>query len=426
MKFTGKNLTLFVKLFYTKASFLIDKILKVLSIQRIIIERRVNKHLNELPAFLKNGEGVVIISHDASKTGAPFVALNIAKTLACNFKKKVVTVLIQGGPLENQFKECGIVINLSHVSLNSIEIKEKALADRVFRALADLGVSKCICNTVLGGMLMSFIEKNNFSCINLIHEQSESIKKNNYVEATNNILDYSNKIVFSSNFVRKDFEDNFRKTKSEIYVRPQGIFLNNLFRDKKEEASILLRKKLRIENTARIILGCGTGSLRKGVDIFFEIASRISCDTKSGKCYFLWLGEWEPKLKIELLKRAKDLGFFHKLILIDFENDPSVFFAGADVFLLPSRQDPFPSVVLNAMDAGTPVIAFDKGGGAPEILVNQQGIIVSYLDVFAMGKELSNLLNNKNTYNNISIKSKKAVETDFNFESYVQFLLTKI
>jgi len=43
-------------------------------------------------------------------------------------------------------------------------------------------------------------------------------------------------------------------------------------------------------------------------------------------------------------------------------------YRAAQVFVLPSREDPFPLVALEAVHAGLPVLAFIGGGGAPELL----------------------------------------------------------
>jgi glycosyltransferase involved in cell wall biosynthesis len=57
---------------------------------------------------------------------------------------------------------------------------------------------------------------------------------------------------------------------------------------------------------------------------------------------------------------------------------------GADLFLLPSREDPYPLVNVAALGCGVPVIAFDGAGGAPEAIGTDGGAVVPYLDVSAM------------------------------------------
>jgi len=52
--------------------------------------------------------------------------------------------------------------------------------------------------------------------------------------------------------------------------------------------------------------------------------------------------------------------------LAGLQSDLTDYYLGADVFLMTSREDPLPNVVIESMYAGLPVIAFAEGGGTPE------------------------------------------------------------
>jgi glycosyltransferase involved in cell wall biosynthesis len=65
--------------------------------------------------------------------------------------------------------------------------------------------------------------------------------------------------------------------------------------------------------------------------------------------------------------------------------DVGGFFCAADVFTLTSREDPFPSVVLEAMQAGLPTVAFQDSGGIPDMLAQYgAGVAVPLGDAAAM------------------------------------------
>ena len=106
-------------------------------------------------------------------------------------------------------------------------------------------------------------------------------------------------------FVKNDFIKSFGKFENEILVRPQGIYLKNTFDEDIDVAYRVLRKRLEIEPTAKIILACGFANLRKGVDLFYEIANQISVEAKELKCYFVWMGEWDVTLKDKLKLQTK-------------------------------------------------------------------------------------------------------------------------
>jgi len=63
------------------------------------------------------------------------------------------------------------------------------------------------------------------------------------------------------------------------------------------------------------------------------------------------------------------------------------------VFLLTSREDPFPSVVLEAMSAGVPSVAFEESGGVPDLLREfGAGCAVPLGDAAAMVRQMRALV----------------------------------
>ena len=57
--------------------------------------------------------------------------------------------------------------------------------------------------------------------------------------------------------------------------------------------------------------------------------------------------------------------------LVDPTLDIGLYNAGADLYLLTSREDPFPNVVLEALDAKLPVIGFKNAGGFEDVVTEK-------------------------------------------------------
>jgi glycosyltransferase involved in cell wall biosynthesis len=64
-----------------------------------------------------------------------------------------------------------------------------------------------------------------------------------------------------------------------------------------------------------------------------------------------------------------------------------------DVFTLPSREDPFPLVVLEAMALARPVVGFDVGGVREQL--DDTGVVVDAEDVSAMANAVVALLDDE-------------------------------
>jgi hypothetical protein len=105
--------------------------------------------------------------------------------------------------------------------------------------------------------------------------------------------------------------------------------------------------------------------------------------------HLLWVGDLDPVISAYLgaeLAAAEATGTFHRL---PFQTDGADWLATADVHLLTSREDPYPSVVLEAMSAGVPTVAFEEAGSAPDLLREfGAGVAVPLGDAAAMVRQL--------------------------------------
>src|SRR5258708_40252674 len=64
------------------------------------------------------------------------------------------------------------------------------------------------------------------------------------------------------------------------------------------------------------------------------------------------------------------------------------FFNTIYLYLLSSREDPYPLVVLEAADYKKPTVCFNGGGGAVEFVADDAGTIIPYLDITAAGEAI--------------------------------------
>ena len=65
-------------------------------------------------------------------------------------------------------------------------------------------------------------------------------------------------------------------------------------------------------------------------------------------------------------------------------DDSAQYLKVADIFVLPSREDPFALVALEAADCGLPIVCFDKAGGIPDFVAEEAGYAVPLEDLESM------------------------------------------
>ena len=88
-----------------------------------------------------------------------------------------------------------------------------------------------------------------------------------------------------------------------------------------------------------------------------------------------------------------------------------------------SREDPFPSVVLEAMDAQIPVVAFEGTSGFGQLLQRGCGILAPAFDTDAMAAAIVKIFNDPKLAAQMGEIGSMIVKSEFNFRQYVQDLL---
>jgi glycosyltransferase involved in cell wall biosynthesis len=112
------------------------------------------------------------------------------------------------------------------------------------------------------------------------------------------------------------------------------------------------------------LVAAGRLSDQKGFDILLEAMALVRNSLPNSQLTILGEGD----LRSELLAQRERLSLNEAVHLPGFQSNPFPYFKHADLFVLPSRFEGLPLVVLEAMAVGTPVVASDCPGGLREIL----------------------------------------------------------
>ncbi len=110
----------------------------------------------------------------------------------------------------------------------------------------------------------------------------------------------------------------------------------------------------------KMVVAIGRLTRQKGFDRLIPMIARL------GDIRLAILGTGPDREALLALANASGLG--ERLLLPGFVADPVPWLAHADVFALPSRWEGFGHVIVEAMAAGTPVIAFDCPHGPRDII----------------------------------------------------------
>lgn len=367
---------------------------------------------SSLDAELRHG--IAIVSHDASRTGAPLIALNIARELVEARGVPVVTILLAPGELEPEFARLGPLFVVPpgrsreyhrdprpwlRLAKRAVYIKDTITHDRIWRRiskyLARRQIRYGVYNTVLSGSAAVRLKELDLASIGLVHELPHLIRINNWTEEATALIEGTEALVFPCPQVQAAFVDAFAIGDKPRFIYPQSgnIHPDQLPQEQRSTIRSAFRARLGLTGDDILVLSSGTnGDFRKGVDLFVYAARETvlsSMASPGRKIVFAWAGEVGSSYGKWADKDIGQLGLSDRLIFLGPQPNMAPCFASADIFFLPSREDPFPTTVLEAMAYGLPVVGFAGTGGIEEQISGGAGIIVPYGDVTSAVKTLN-------------------------------------
>ncbi len=345
---------------------------------------------------------ILFASHDASRTGAPRIVFDVAEWLSKKYA--VAMALCAGGSMHPDFQKAfGPVIDVYNLYGHKTEFEKAA------EIITRLQPKLVYVNSVSAYQFARAAKALGVPVVFHLHE-----------------LDIAFQIVFNKKERAqfKDFADAFIAVSQPVYdllvermgCAPERVKLIHAFvnRDRiLEQAGALSIEQVDAElhrsSHEVLVLGLGMFVYRKGADIFMQLAKRMA--DKGLPCKFVWIGS-RPFKEPFMADFAKYAPYF---TLLHEKTNPFPYIRAADIFVLPSREDPFPLVVLESMALGKPTVIFNDAGGIQEA-VKDAGLSISNLDVDAFADALETLIT---SHTEREVLGAKAVGHQFAYDSSV-------
>lgn len=331
---------------------------------------------------------ILFISHESSRTGAPFVLLYFLQWLKQNHKGIWVTVIsLRGGDLRKEFTDVAneylelpieknsesyyqkFLSKLGFISSHNHNKRIKSFLTKVAKQDFDIVYANTVVSIPLALKFKNL--SRNTKVVGHIHELETVIKM-----LSPRFGEYAQEIdafVAASAIVKDNLVSNYLIPEYKIRV---------IYEFSKNRT--LPRHDL---PSSFIVGGCGTVEWRKGTDLFLQLAIITAAKYPQFEIDFVWIGGISELERIKIEGEMERAGL-KKNIFKGAVRNPKDYFENFQLLAMTSREDPFPLVCIEVGMIEKPIICFKGATGTEEIIKNGGGEIVPYLDVEEMAKQI--------------------------------------
>jgi glycosyltransferase involved in cell wall biosynthesis len=167
---------------------------------------------------------------------------------------------------------------------------------------------------------------------------------------------------------------------------------------------------------SKVVVCIGRLSKEKGHGDLLDAIALLEKKRPRTNARFLIVGDGPEGHR--LIAKCKRLGLDQTVHFAGFRKDIPAFYAIADLMVLPSHSEGSPNVVLEAMNAGVPIVA-TAAGGVPEILDGgKYGILVPVKDPPALAAALEKSLCDPALLKRLSTDARSRVIAEYSPDSY--------
>jgi glycosyltransferase involved in cell wall biosynthesis len=332
-----------------------------------------------------------------------------------------VVVLPHDGILVNDIKALGIPVHIMNIGvLRRKYMTPWGIVGRVFlwlsaiiklkRLIAEHKIQRVYVNSanvILGPALK---QKNQTELVWHLHEivESPAILKS----FLSYLIKHADQVIAVSKATQSFWQNAIGEKKVEILYNGMPLAkFENLVADKK---GILPNA-----NEHGLLVGMiGRVQPWKGQHYFLEIIERyLQLHPEDQSTQFIIAGDPYPgyeKLAIELVLDIKTRNLRDRVFYLGYRADVPQVLASLDLLVLPSTSpDPLPTVVLEAMAAGKPVLATAQGGALEMIIENESGRFMPIGNPQQAASKLAELLDDTTALNEMGKAGRRRVEKEF-------------
>lgn len=187
--------------------------------------------------------------------------------------------------------------------------------------------------------------------------------------------------------------------------------------DVPREVRVELRKKTGFTHSHKVVTVVANLIPYKGHAELLDAAAAVLDQIPSSR---FWLVGRDCGIEKYLKQKARELGILNRVIFAGERSDIPNILAASDILVLPSHEEGFSNVILEAMAAGLPLVATRVGGAQEAVLDGVTGWLVQPNRPKELATKIVDLLNNPKRSKEWGERGKERVKKEFGIEKMVE------
>jgi len=365
-----------------------------------LFEENQNKVLNKE----KNNYKILLLSHNLNYEGAPrwmyFLSTGLKK-----FGYQITVASPLDGPLKIQYlkEDVDILVDPKFQREENVETKFFEQFDLI------------ILNTIVNSIFVEKINKIGVPVILSIHESERDVyKAQGFKEMP---IKTADKVTFVANATKKVYSD--LETDHHFRTIYNAVNTNEIKNFKNSNDRETLRKKYGFSSDDKAILIVGTVIPRKGQMVFAEAAIKL-LDSRYKKLHFFIVGAKENDYVKKIRKKIEEKNYSDKIQIIPVIDELFEYYLISDIFICCSFVESFPTIILEAMAFGLPIISTDVFGIPEQIEDGKHGILLKPGDPNILAKKIEFLLENPELGKKYAKNAFARLEEQFSLEKMIR------
>ena len=263
------------------------------------------------------------------------------------------------------------------------------------------------------GYLLSFIFKKKFIIVNT-SSRGFLVKSDSLQKAKMHVIAKADIIVTKTSQLFDSYK-SFFPSSPEIVKIGNGVD-SVKFSPVTHEQKMSFRNELGYNKRDKIVLFAGNILEEKGVDILLDQFAKNSDDLKNIELLLVGNRDIDKKFAKMIEQQIREYNLSQHIFILGASKKIQTYYQIADVFVLPSRREGLPNVVLEAMATGVPCIVSNLGY-TKDLITGDNGYLFDLEKPDKLWRMIKKLCENEELRRCIGVNARKDIEEKYSIVS---------